>query len=155
MKAKYKLIAVILLGITISCDQDDNSSAFENPILSLNYGTSFGFCHGYCINEIDIDSNSATYVKYSWNDDLAYPDINCETNEFNWNELVGSIDQEIMKKSEAVFGCPDCADGGSEWLEIEISEGTFRVIFEFRNEPDFLTEPIDQLRALKESFEGC
>ncbi len=34
------------------------------------------------------------------------------------NSVVKSIDYESFKKLNEIVGCPDCADGGAEWVEI-------------------------------------
>ncbi len=54
-----------------------------------------------------------------------------------------------------VIGCPDCADGGSEWLELGFEGDVKRVTFEYMNEPDELKDIIVDLRGLMDSFNDC
>jgi hypothetical protein len=37
---------------------------------------------------------------------------------------------------DTVIGCPDCADGGAEWLELGFEKEVKRVTFEYMHEPD-------------------
>lgn len=47
------------------------------------------------------------------------------------------------------IGCPDCADGGAEWLEIELKNGIkHKVTFEYNNEPSLLKDYILKLREM-------
>jgi len=52
------------------------------------------------------------------------------------------------------YGCPDCADGGAEWVEISFDTLKHRVTFEFLNEPEELTPIVSALRELMLDFEG-
>ena len=54
------------------------------------------------------------------------------------------------------IGCPDCADGRAEWLEIELMNGEkHKVTFEYRNEPASLNDHIIGLRGMMEMSEHC
>jgi hypothetical protein len=45
------------------------------------------------------------------------------------------------------IGCPDCADGGAEWIEIELVDGgKHKVTFEYRHEPEKVKDYIIKLR---------
>jgi len=33
------------------------------------------------------------------------------------------VDITVFFNLPAVIGCPDCADGGSEWIELELNHG--------------------------------
>jgi hypothetical protein len=47
------------------------------------------------------------------------------------------------------IGCPDCTDGGAEWLEIELADGrTHKLIYEYGNEPALLKNSVAILRKL-------
>jgi hypothetical protein len=46
-------------------------------------------------------------------------------------------------------GCPDCADGGAEWLEIDGK----RVTLEFRSDLEPIRPLLQQVRALRARFE--
>ena len=37
---------------------------------------------------------------------------------------------------ERVYGCPDCADGGAEWIAVEAEERSHRVTFERSDPPE-------------------
>ena len=48
-----------------------------------------------------------------------------------------------------MYGCPDCADGGSEWVEITHEGITKRVTFEAYNSIPENNELVIQLRELR------
>lgn len=53
-----------------------------------------------------------------------------------WETLVKNIDYNTFRKLPAVVGCPDCADGGAEWLEVRLTDGTLhKVTYEYGIEP--------------------
>lgn len=62
---------------------------------------------------------------------------------------------DFFKLSETI-GCPDCADGGAEWVEVEYVSGKkHRVTFEYMKEPDELKDYLIGLREQKEKSVKC
>ena len=59
----------------------------------------------------------------------------------------------MFRNLEEVIGCPDCTDGGVEWIEITTSELSHKVTFEYFNEPEETQNYIDDLRDLMEQYE--
>lgn len=135
---------VLMIAIMPSCSND----VIYNNITQLNYGTSFGFCTGYCKRDVTIKSTKATFTCSSW-----YPDVQKLTK----TDTVGSsaVDSICNLRTKSFFnlaetiGCPDCADGGAEWLEIELTNGKkHKVTFEYRHEPESIKEQIMILRKI-------
>ncbi len=128
-----------------------------NPIESsyiINTGTSFGFCWGYCISELEINSTQATYREYSWNDHPDFPELLLEEtlSEFELEEILNAFNFDYFQLLDDVYGCPDCADGGSEWIEISHEDITKRVTFEFYSSIPNHDELVVYLRDLREYF---
>ena len=48
-----------------------------------------------------------------------------------FQELLGAVDMQALQALPNVLGCPDCADGGAEWIEVEIGNTLKRVTFEY------------------------
>ena len=42
----------------------------------------------------------------------------------DWDNLLELLDTEKFYALSEVIGCPDCADGGAEWIEIVTEEKT-------------------------------
>jgi hypothetical protein len=70
------------------------------------------------------------------------------------NALVKSIDYEAFKNLNEVIGCPDCADGGAEWVEILKNGSKHKVTFEFGRAPKEIESLVTILREKKVYFEG-
>jgi hypothetical protein len=65
------------------------------------------------------------------------------------------IDQIGFVNLPKTIGCPDCADGGAEWIEIISGSGgkSQKVTFEYMNEPAKLKDLASGLRTILESFD--
>lgn len=50
------------------------------------------------------------------------------------------------------YGCPDCADGGAEWVEVERSRMGRRVTFEFGKPPERIGALVSSLRAVRQTL---
>ncbi len=119
-------------------------------ILAIRSGSSFGFCVGYCRLELDIDEERMALVEKGW-DAQRFPDRYWDrpTTDEAWDELIALIDLEQFRRLDSVIGCPDCADGGAEWLEIQDRAGARRVTYEYGKSPDGIEAIADSLRALR------
>jgi hypothetical protein len=69
--------------------------------------------------------------------------------------IAKELDFRVINAMNEVYGCPDCADGGSEWIEIRNEEGTEhtkRVTFEYGKAPKEIEKLVNLLRPLKEEL---
>ena len=126
-----------------------------NPVdsIQINSGTSFGECWGYCVFELELDNSSALFKASSWGWDPygELPDLILEDNlnQIVWQQLVDLIDFEYFQSLDDVYGCPDCADGGAEFIEI-IYDGVVKLVtFDAYTEIDGLQELTLLLRDLR------
>jgi hypothetical protein len=62
------------------------------------------------------------------------------------------VDAAALRRLEGVHGCPDCADGGAEWIEIGSAAGPIRVTFEYGATLDGIGALQAELRALRNRF---
>jgi hypothetical protein len=103
---------------------------------------SFGFCAGECSFEITRNSADPTQVLYEACDNLGQ---NCTRsnlvsfNEAGLNQL--ALAQESFRSTtlEAIYGCPDCADGGATLVRIESTTGLTEHSYEYSDPPTPLT----------------
>jgi len=149
-KLLFFLLSLVLLT---SCDEKDDE--ITNGVIEIHYGTSFGECYGYCINEVTVTDNTIALKKYSWTDGLDFPDIDYQKtiNEEVLEDLFDKVDFDTFLALDEVIGCPDCADGGSEWIEIKTNDTTHKVTFEYFNEPSELTEIVTALRTKNDALQ--
>jgi len=146
MKTAIQRFLVILLmtAIMSSCTNE----LIYNNIQQLNYGTSFGQCIGYCKQNVAIKSTKATFTCSSWNSTL--PTLTkTDTISSSALDSISSLNTETFFKIAEITGCPDCADGGAEWLEIILTNGKkHKVTFEYYHESDSIKEQIKILRKI-------
>ena len=145
------LYCLFLMVLVISCAKEEGEK-----LVKLNYGTSFNMCIGYCKKSMAIDSHNITYNRSGWVNTIET--ITCkEVLENNdWIFFNKQLDISAFLKLQETIGCPDCADGGAEWIEIEQVNGNkHKVTFEFMHEPSQMKGYIDKLRELAGRSEHC
>jgi len=155
---KIALISFILMGLVRCSDQ--SSVTAENvagETVIIRSGTSFGMCIGYCVKEIELVATSATFTKKSRPDPAKYPTRTC-TKSVSVNkaaELTSMAQFNEFRKLPETLGCPDCADGGAEYVEIQVGELRHRVTFEYgKTIPGFETL-VKDLRIQRDLFNDC
>lgn len=124
--------------------------------ITVNYGTSFGMCLGYCRTEMKVTSKGIKHVRTARSrnkDENVKPTLinGIPFTETERDALLSSIDLEAFFKMDTVVGCPDCADGGSEWIEIGRDGETHKVTIEYYANVEGLTAAMQQLRKLDKS----
>ena len=129
-----------------------------NPVNTsylINSGTSFGECWGYCINELELQDIYANFqVSGWWEEDPDFPTLIHEDiiSQSALETIVNSFDFDEYIQLDGVYGCPDCADGGSEWIEITHDGITKRVTFEAYDSIPGHDELVIQLRTLRQYY---
>jgi hypothetical protein len=149
MKNIFLLLALLIL---LACNVKQPNKS--NPVIT--YGTSFGMCIGYCKKQIKINSSTIIYTANKNQPDTTPVSCNKMPDTQLMETLQKSVDTTKFAALPAVIGCPDCADGGKEWIEIENNGKKQKVEFEFGNPPAELKEIVAQLKPILNSFkEDC
>jgi len=123
--------------------------------IQINSGTSYGECWGYCVFELELDNSNALFTSSSWGNWYdEFLDLLLEDNlsQEEWQQLVALIDFEYFQSLDDVYGCPDCADGGAEFIEIIYEGVTKQVTFEAYTEIDGIQELTILLRDLRAEY---
>jgi len=131
-----------------------NNPMTINKIKTIKTGTSFGKCVGYCKMVLDINSKSISYIKSGW-DNSSYPEVQrkIQISPKEWNSLVNALNVKKFNLLPERIGCPDCADGGAEWIEISDGKTTKKVTFEYGASISEIDSFIKKLRKLEELFQ--
>ena len=121
--------------------------------ISIKSGIFFGFCIGYCKSEIEIVNRDVVFIASSWSDPN-YPDIMLNDNISiqEWDSLIESVDMDSLLSLDDIIGCPDCADGGGEWIEITKVDTLKRVTFEYGETVELIQSLIEKVRVIRERF---
>ena len=143
---KYLIIGFLFLT-TVSCTEE-----LGKRIQRVNYGTSFGECVGFCRKQLSVTSDSVHFTAFCdacMTPATARKDFVSTPIKTEWDSIQNRLSTGSFFALPAVIGCPDCADGGAEWLELILINGeTHKVTFEYGNEPTILKEYIPILRKL-------
>lgn len=143
--ARLAVLAVILLSCNkvnesyICCDKEVDGFA-------IAYGTSFGECIGYCMNSILVTNEKVSYQSQSWSDSLDTKVSNGPIEKELWDSLMLYLDVEEFTLLPGTIGCPDCADGGAEWVEVLSDNVHHKVTFEYGKTPEEIERVTSLLR---------
>ncbi|MEM1125145.1 MAG: hypothetical protein AAGI71_00735 [Bacteroidota bacterium] len=146
-----------LLALLPACSLLDGlheEAASPRAGLTITRGTSFGLCAGYCQTELTATAEGIVFVRRARATEdptlTEERDLSADT----WRTLAEQVNWDQLDAMDEVYGCPDCADGGTEWLEV-IDEGrTNRITFEYGQAPREIVTLVSDLRALAASFDG-
>lgn len=151
MKRNLTLGAMLMLLFTFSaCEK----SKFDN-LSVIKYGSSFGMCVGFCTNELAIGKDQ---MIYSGKQRSPKSDTRNCTKPINADEVDAIrklIDIEKIAALPEVIGCPDCADGGAEWVAINADGKDYKVTFEYGKAPTELAAAVARLKILTAEFKDC
>jgi len=150
---KNLIILNLCVALLISCDKkNDNAS----EIKQINYGTSFGECVGYCKSDVLLRAGLVAYSRSSWVDTIETITCSEILPDEGWNAFKNGLNLNDFFNLPDTIGCPDCADGGAEWIEIEVYSGKkHKVVFEYMNEPTELEDYLIGLREQNEKSINC
>lgn len=143
----FSLFATLIL---VSCKKNE-----ANNLQEIAYGSSFGMCVGYCMSEISVSADQVTFSK-SKNGNK--PDTKTCTKAIAESEVAALkklVNTSEFNKLKDVIGCPDCADGGSEWVTLKLEGKLRKVTFEYGNAPEALKDIVTKLREMSAEFKDC
>lgn len=159
MKKQLMLWMILSTIFAMSCEKDsqvlDNETSMKNYV--VNYGTSFGMCVGPCRKELNLVKDELVFTVYITEGRGAVGGVPKSYKEKLTNlyasNIIQNIDFEAFKKLPEVIGCPDCADGGAEWIEIIKDDSKHKVTFEFGTSPKEIEKLVQLLREKRTYFE--
>jgi len=148
---KFIFALVLMVSVSFSACQKSN---FKN-VDSIGYGTSFGMCLGYCTQNLLVSDLKLTFSKTK---NGQTPDTKTCTKNISKEEvdaIKALLDAGKLSSLPEVIGCPDCADGGAEWVSVKADGKQYKIVFEYGKAPKELDAAVTKLRLLKESFKDC
>jgi hypothetical protein len=145
MILNVKIPVFVILLTFASCS---NENIFNN-IAQINYGTSFGECIGYCKHDMALKPELISYKCASWDTAIQAIEHSEKLDLSTWDSLKTNLNTKDFFDLPTTIGCPDCVDGGAEWVEILLNSGeVHKVTFEYNNEPVLLKNSVFKLRKL-------
>ena len=152
----FSFTAILLLN----CQKLSVLTTTQNSDLIIKTGTSFGFCVGECVKELTINSSQMSFVVQKREARGSNSNLEISrscSNIFSaddWNKLSQLIDYQAFSKIDERIGCPDCADGGAEFVEIQNGNLNHRVTFEFGKDVKEFPELLKILREKRTAFDA-
>jgi len=145
---RYLLGLCAILTFTFSACK----KSFDKKTTSITYGYSFGMANS--VQSIQLSANLFTFEHKSSASRL---DKRCSqtADEATFTDVLNALEAAGFKKLPETYGCPDCADGGAEFIEIENDGKVQRVTYDYNKAPKELTEAAAKLKLVMASFENC
>ncbi len=152
----YLLTFFAFVALSVGCQETTVQSVSDS--LTIRTGTSFGMCVGdKCRKEYVFNGTSATLTHSGNGRGNPTPAKTCQKqlSAQDWNALKAAVDLSMFNRQPEVIGCPDCADGGAEYIELEQGDSKHRVTFPYgQTIPGF--EPlVNALRKQRSQFDSC
>jgi len=140
-----------LLFLFVACENDYKKVEVND--IAIKTGIFFGMCGGYCKSEVEIVNRDVVFIASSWSNP-SYPDtmLNGNISIQEWDSLIASVDMDSFLSLDDIIGCPDCADGGGEWIEITKVDTLKRVTFEYGETVESIQSLIEKVRVIRERF---
>jgi hypothetical protein len=141
------LIPLALLGAACgSPTGPSDPTAFVHTV-------SFGFCdpRAYCSSRLELFPDQAviTYESRQLGSVVQRRALDGTL----WTRAQEALDADALRALPDVVGCPDCADGGAESVEVAFGDGgSAAVKFEYGADVQGITEVVGVLRELRQSF---
>lgn len=154
-----KPLLLFLLLLTGASQCGDSATALD-PVsdeLVVRSGTSFGMCMGYCVKRLELAGTKAIFTQESHIDKQRYPTKSCQRviSQEKAMNLKSMARFDAFQKLPKRFGCPDCADGGAEFIEMQFGNQTHKVEFEYGKTIPGFEALVRDLRAQRAEFDTC
>lgn len=155
------IFAIVLFFVLVtSCDfiSPVSKSSTDLSTITIKSGQSFGFCIGKCHAEMTIKGQNVDFLVKERNFESGV----LENKEYTYKDVLSAqkvsnlenlIDTQKFFNLNDVYGCPDCADGGSEWIEIITADDkSKKVTFEYGKTVPEIENLIKLLREERETL---
>lgn len=136
MKRIFFLIGTTLL--LTACQEDDNTYLDVDKQAVIRYATVSPWCNR-CGSVTDYTPQHIAYATLESDQSTT---LTCEVTmpDSLWLTLINSVSLRAFNTLPESIGCPGCADGLVEWIEIETSTSSHRVTFEGNEPPTALSD---------------
>ncbi|MVM39884.1 hypothetical protein GO730_23530 [Spirosoma sp. HMF3257] len=126
--------------------------------LTIRTGTRFGMCIGtHCVNDFVFNGTRVTLTQKDVRPQTQPTSKSCEStiSLADWQMLKASANLDMFSKQSTSIGCPDCADGGAEYVELQIGEQKHRVTFPYGETIPGFESLVSALRSQRAAIKDC
>ncbi len=150
---KKTLIVIFSIAITLSLSACKKGNI--KNLNSISYGSSFGMCAGYCSSNLLISDLKLTFSKSKNGQSADTKTCSKTISEADVTAIKNELNISKISNLPEVIGCPDCADGGAEWISINADGKQYKITYEYGKAPKELEVAVAKLKVLKDSFKDC
>ncbi|MCZ4242591.1 hypothetical protein [Pedobacter punctiformis] len=150
MKKSVLVIGFLCFILLSACKKD----RIKN-LNSIGYGTSFGMCAGYCNSNLLIRDLKITFSKSKNSQQSDTKTCTKTISEEEINAIKSELNATKLSDLPEVIGCPDCADGGAEWVSVSADGKQYKITFEYGKAPKELEKVVAKLKVIQDSFKDC
>ena len=150
-------LTILLMWLMLNCTTVTPITPNSNTDgLTIRSGTSFGYCLGYCNKTLELTTDKAIFINSS-RDPAKYPTKTCTgaVSQETWANTKTNLNSVAFSLQPEKIGCPDCADGGAEFVEIEQGGKKHRVTFEYGKAIPGFEKLVTILQEEREKFSAC
>ena len=119
-------IVVFCFCLSAGCDKSDLQT---ERLLSIRTGIFYGFCQGLCDYEFILKEETITYTQKANVGSMEERKCELPLEATEWEKLENLVDDRFFDL-DSVYGCPDCADQGSEYIFVTTSMRTYGIHIE-------------------------
>jgi hypothetical protein len=120
-------------------------------VTAIRTTTSFGFCLSYCRTVFEVTASGMTLIEEPGGN-LPPVRRSAPISASEWQQLTALVHRPVFETLPATVGCPDCADGGAESLEVVAFDWRDAVTFEYGAAMPPLQPLLESVRALRGRF---
>lgn len=148
------VLGSLCLLLLSACKKEDDTTFFR-----ISQGTFYCECFGECLTLVTAAEGTFDVSTYQTCSPSSTIQLDCgiflPAAEFQ--ALARLVDWDAFRSLEEPIGCPDCADGGGQWVEISRGGEVHRVTYEYGNPPTELAELVSELsqRVVEVLNSGC
>jgi hypothetical protein len=154
MRRRYWLpffVASLMAG-TLTAQQAPQSDPPPNAhLVRVRTGSYAGMCIGYCDQETIIEPGSMRSISRPFSEKKKYPEVKMKYSitKKDCDELKNFLDAKVLAAFSGGIGCPGCVDERVEWVEVEFSDGTRKVVsYNEGNAPPLIAALLQKIRGI-------
>jgi hypothetical protein len=141
------LLSGLIISLFSACEK-----SLDKNTTKIKYGFDYGLVAAY--TRIQLTADLFLYEQLL---PFEPSKTNCSlpAEEDRFRDILNAVDYKAFQKLPDTFGCPNCADGGAEFIEVERDGVVKRVTYEAGKVPDELKEVEARIKLVLESFKDC
>ena len=153
-----RILPLILLLAACAPTRETGGPSGPDPgpdLPQINYGWSYGECWGESRGELIVSADSAISFEIRGWENETYLTVTGTAHDATMDAIEAAYDALDRRSLDSVYGCPDCNDGGAEYVLFLDDIDPPQSDWEAGSAPAELQAISDALRALADAMHSC